>query len=164
MEDYFLDDQFEWTKQVFADAASDPTIQHVFLFAHEPPYPASAEHWERDSWRLESRRRFKDIWNAFASTGKAVAGFFGHDHAYARLPVTSALDEEYQDFAWQIITAGAGAPMTPLSEELPWAGDFEAFTNQQHYALIRVDGPRVNLEVYGLTGQLLDRTELTGRQ
>ena len=77
--------------------------------------------------------------------GTAVAGFFGHDHAYVRLPVTSALDEQYENSAWQIITAGAGAPMTPLSEELPWAKDFEAFTNQQHFLLITVDGPRVNL-------------------
>ena len=164
MEDYYLDDQFEWAKQVFEDAEADPTIQHIFLFAHEPPYPAGAEHWERDASRPETIERFKQIWIAFVASGKAVAGFFGHDHAYTRLPVTSALDEQYENPAWQIITAGAGAPMTPLSEELPWAKDFDPFTNQQHYLLITVDGPRVDLETYGLTGQLLDQIELTGQR
>ena len=39
LERYVMDNQLRWIKDVLADAKSNPSIKHVFVFAHEPAFP-----------------------------------------------------------------------------------------------------------------------------
>ncbi|MBU1746932.1 MAG: metallophosphoesterase family protein [Chloroflexi bacterium] len=172
LEGYVLDDQTAWLKQVFAGAAADPYIQHVFLFTHEPPFPNGA-YDSTSMWynggdpaqndgidRTYVVQRRDEVLRAFVETGKAVGVFCSHEHSYNRLLISSVLVPDLARPAWQVISGGAGATFTAQNTTVPWAAHVRAYSTQRHYCLIQVDGARVTLEVYGITGDLIDEAVL----
>ncbi|HHE46798.1 MAG TPA: hypothetical protein ENL08_03725 [Bacteroidetes bacterium] len=172
LEGYVLDDQFKWLKRVFADAAVDSTVEHLFLFAQEPMFPTGG-HARDGMWyhggdpemnngidRSYIVRRRDEIWRAFIETGKAVAGSFGDEHNYSRTLITSGTDPGVNSPVWQIISGGAGAPFYAQDKSVPWAPFVLAFSTQMNYVLIRVEGSRVELEAYGFTGEMIDEAVL----
>jgi hypothetical protein len=172
IEGYVLDDQLDWLKQVFADAAADTNIDHVFLYAHEPMFPTGG-HADDAMWycggspekndgvdRTYIVTRRDEIWEAFAATGKAVAGNFGDEHNYSRTLITPEVNPAYSYSVWQIISGGVGAPFYVQDKDVPWAPMVQAFSTQMNYTLFRVDGMKVTLEVYSDTGELLDEAVL----
>ncbi len=172
LEGYVLDDQTEWLKDVFANATADSAIKNVFLFAHEPMFPTGG-HAGDAMWyhggdpdkndgidRTYVVKRRDEIWRSFIETGKAVSGNFCHEHNYSRTLITSEINPYFKYPVWQIISGGAGAPFYVQDKEVPWAPYVQAFSTQIHYVLIRVDGQKVTLEVYGFTGELIDEAVL----
>lgn len=172
LEGYVLDEQFHWLLQTFLKAGKDDSIEQIYLFAQEPMFP-NGGHVGDGMWynggdpernggidrRYVVERRDK-IWEAFCATGKAVAANFGDEHCYHRTLITSRINHSFKQPVWQIVSGGAGAPFYMQEEGLPWTQDVKKFSTQSHYTLFRVDGSRVTLNVYSLTGQLLDEAVL----
>ncbi|MDP8240910.1 MAG: metallophosphoesterase family protein [Candidatus Hatepunaea meridiana] len=172
LEGYVLDDQMEWLIREFAEAKSDPSVKHLFLFAHEPMFPngghAGDAMWynggdpEKNNGfdRTYVVERRDEIWQAFATTGKAVCGNFCDEHNYNRTLINSDVNNKFKSPVWQIISGGAGAPFYTQDKSVPWASSVKAFSTQMHYYIITVDGSKVSLEVYGITGELIDEAVL----
>ena len=172
LEGYVLDDQMEWLNRRFAEAEMDPSIEHIFLYSHEPMFP-NGGHLHDAMWynggdpdrnsgwdRHYIIERRNEIWEAFVRTGKAVAAIFGHEHHYCRTLITSAIHPSFTNPVWQIVSGGAGGPYYARSSDVPWAEYTEAFSTQSHYTLFAIEGGRVTLEVYSLTGELIDEAML----
>ncbi len=172
LEGYVLDDQTEWLLDIFEKTTSDDTIEHLFLFAQEPMFPNST-HAKDAMWynggdpgknrgidRKYIVQRRDEIWGAFVATGKAAAAEFGDEHCYCRMLVTPEVNPDYKESVWQLISGGAGAPYYAQNKNVPWSHLVEVYSTQVHYTLINVDGSRVSLEVYSITGQLIDEAVL----
>ncbi len=172
LEGYVLDKQFEWLKKTFTDAAKDETVEQIYLFAQEPMFP-NGGHVKDGMWynggdpklnggidRRYVVERRDHIWEAFVGTGKAVAANFGDEHNYHRTLITPRLNGNFKHRAWQIVSGGAGAPFYMMETGQPWTQDVKKFSTQSHYTLFRIDDSRVNLEVYSLTGELIEEVVL----
>ncbi len=177
--------QLEWLRSRLVAADSDSQIAHVFVFAHEPPFPhgyhAGDAMWHdggdtngdgrvdrSDVPVVESRNT---LWSIVASSAKTVAFVTGDEHAYARILVDEStpvghkrgVDGRPVRFAnpvWQVTSGGAGAPFYDRRTDLPWSGSLATYSIQPHVSLFRIDGARVDLEVVSATGQVIDQARL----
>ena len=185
LEGYVLPRQIEWLRARIAAADGDSQIAHVFVFAHEPPFPhgyhAGDAMWHdggdtdadgkvdsRDAPIVEDRNT---LWSIVASSPKTVAFVTGDEHSYARILVDDALPVGHKrgldgravrfvNPVWQITAGGAGAPFYDRRTDLPWSARLVTYSIQPHVALFRVDGARVDLEVISTTGQVIDTARL----
>ncbi len=64
-------------------------------------------------------------------------------------------DPTFKYPTWFIVSGGAGAPYY-TQEQTPWSGSVRKFSPQNNYILVRADTARIGIEVYSLSGQLLD--------
>ena len=174
LEGYILDDQLAWLLDLFRQTKADDSIDHLFIFAQEPLFPVGWQSntgmWynggdpeQNGGWdRSYISERRDVIWNAFISTGKAVAGNFGDEHNFSRTLITNDRNgDPYPKPVWQLITGGAGAPFAAVEPGMPWSDGLKKHSAQMHFALYKVDGKQVFLEVYNLDGMLIDSVELT---
>lgn len=172
LEGYVMDDQFAWLTRVLDEAGKDARIDHVFLIAQEAMFP-NGGHVSDSMWyhggdpakndgidRRYVVARRDAIWRAFVGTGKAAAAIFGDEHNYNRTWLGSGLDPSYGGGAWQIISGGAGAPYYARETNVPWAKFVETFSARENWALFRVKGSRVEIEVRSFAGELIDRAVL----
>ncbi|MCC6159689.1 MAG: metallophosphoesterase [Deltaproteobacteria bacterium] len=172
LEGYVMDDQFAWMVRVFNEAKNDSRIDHVFLVAQEAMYP-NGGHVADAMWyhggdpakndgvdRRYVVARRDEIWRAFVGTGKAAAAIFGDEHNYNRTWIGDELDPSYGGGAWQIISGGAGAPYYARETNVPWAKFVKTFSARENWALFRVKGSRVEIEVRSFAGELIDRAVL----
>ena len=185
LEGNVLPRQIEWLRARMAAADGDSQIAHVFVFAHEPPFPhgyhAGDAMWHdggdtngdgktdaSDVPVVESRNT---LWSIVASSPKNVAFVVGDEHSYARILIddtlpaghTRGLDGREVRFAypvWQVTAGGAGAPFYDRRTDLPWSGRLVTYSIQPHVALFKVDGARVEIEVVSATGQVIDQARL----
>ncbi|MBP1620211.1 MAG: metallophosphoesterase family protein [Acidobacteria bacterium] len=185
LEGHVLPRQVEWLRARMAAADGDSQIAHVFVFAHEPPFPhgyhAGDAMWhdggdtnsdgkvdQSDVPVVESRNA---LWSIVASSAKTVAFVTGDEHSYARILVDDTLpvghkrgpdgrDVRFAHPVWQVTAGGAGAPFYDRRTDLPWSARVINYSIQPHVALFRVDGARVDLEVVSSTGQVLDQARL----
>ena len=173
LEGYVMDGQLEWIKGVLADAAADPNIIHIFLFAHEPAFP-NGGHLKDAQWyhggdpeknngidRTYVVERRDELWQAISESGKAVAMFFGDEHNYNRTLIDAEVNPAFVNPVWQIISGGAGAPFYGWEKDTPWVNKVHFFSAQKNYCLITVDGDEVLLEVIGDADDVIDRMLLT---
>ncbi len=172
LEGYVLDKQWEWLRQVFAQAREDAAVQHLFLLGHEPMFPNDG-HVGDAMWyhggdpdknggidRTYVVERRDEIWEAFVATGKARAALFADEHNYSRTWIDTNVNPRYARPTWQIISGGAGAPFHALNPEVPWAGQVRAHSVQIHYLLFEVNGPAIQMEAISSTGEIIDRVDL----
>ncbi|MGB0385254.1 MAG: metallophosphoesterase [Ardenticatenaceae bacterium] len=180
LEGYVLDDQMAWLTQLFSDTKSNSDIKHLFFFAQEPMFPNNG-HTGDAMWYDKGQspypcfvdclsdldrsyiiERRDQIWKAFVGTGKAVAANFGDEHNYSRtLIVNDKDDQPFDEPVWQLISGGAGAPISfEQKEGLPWSANVEKFSTQFHYTLFQVDDQRVVLEVYSIDDELIESVVL----
>jgi hypothetical protein len=142
LEGYVMDNQLAWIEGVLSDAESDSTIEHIFMFAHEPAFP-NGGHLHDAQWynggnssgnedyygnpldRTHVVERRDALWEAISQNGKVVAVFFGDEHNYNRMSV-------------------------------PWSGDVERFYPSKHYCMISVDGGEVSLKAISDSGEVVD--------
>jgi hypothetical protein len=104
---YILADQLAWVERRLEEAETDDTIKFVFLYAHEPAFPAGGHVKDAMWWRgdnnvrayvknndgmvvaagpgiIEVRNR---LWKAIARSTKVAAVLAGHEHAYHRIRI-----------------------------------------------------------------------------
>ena len=170
LEGYVMDDQLEWIKGVLANAAANPEINHVFMFAHEPAFP-NGGHLGDAQWYSGKKPyvvdRRDELWEAISQNGKVVAVFFGDEHNYHRtlinkdtpvyLDGTSNLD--FVNPVWQIVSGGAGAPFY-AQQETPWSDFVGSFYPSKHYCMIQVNGDKVTLKVISDSREIVDEVVL----
>ncbi len=172
LEGYVLDNQLCWIQERLEEAARGESVRHVFLFAHDPAFPCGG-HVHDGQWyhggaplknggidRTYVVKRRDALWKAVARCPKVAAVLFGHEHNYSRTRIDKTLNPEFKHPVWQIVSGGCGAPYYARDRATPWDKNVAAFSAQQHYCLFRVDGDRVLLEVYGETGERIDRAAL----
>jgi hypothetical protein len=185
LEGHVLPRQIEWLRARMASADSDSQIAHIFVFAHEPPFPHGrhaddAMWWEggdsngdgavdgRDVPIVESRNT---MWSIVASSSKTVAFITGDEHSYARVLIDDSLpvghkrgldgrEVRFANPVWQVTAGGAGAPFYDRRTDLPWSARLVTYSIQPHVALFRIDGARVDLEAISSTGQVIDQARL----
>jgi Calcineurin-like phosphoesterase len=164
-----LPGQLEWLEKDLM-AARSAGARHIFVFVHEPAFP-NGGHMQDSLWGggdpegAMVRDRF---WSIVTKAG-ASAVFSGHEHNYSRTLIDSKTPVHRDgtpnpDFAkptWQITQGAAGAPFYPRDYTAPWVKNVKKFVaHTWSYCLIQVRGPRVSLETYSYTGELLDQAEL----
>jgi 3',5'-cyclic AMP phosphodiesterase CpdA len=164
-----LPQQLDWFEKDLA-AARSAGARHIFVFVHEPAFP-NGGHVQDSLWRggnpegIRARDRF---WSIAARAG-AVAVFCGHEHNYSRTLIDEhtpvhpdgTANRDFVKPMWQVTQGAAGAPFYPRDTKVPWAKNVQKFVaHTWAYNLIQVHGPRVTLETYSYTGELLDRIEL----
>ena len=164
-----LPGQLEWLEKDLM-AARSAGARHIFVFVHEPAFP-NGGHVQDALWGggapegVQVRDRF---WSMVTQAG-ASAVFCGHEHNYSRTLIDSKTPVHRDGTAnpgfvkptWQITQGAAGAPFYPRDESVPWAKSVKKFVaHTWAYCLIQVRGPRVSLETYSYTGELLDQVGL----
>ncbi len=124
----------EWLDGLLADP-NRPA--HVFVFGHEPAFPAN--HADTLATSPQDRDAF---WNSLGSAGGGMY-FCGHDHFYARSQVADAADRPVQ----QMIVGSGGAPFYAFHgyadpRVQPMAND----TDHYGYLLVEIDGESVSVQ------------------
>ena len=164
-----LPGQLEWLEKDLT-AARTARAGHIFVFVHEPAFP-NGGHVEDALWEggeaegVKVRDRF---WSIVTRAGTSAV-FCGHEHNYSRTLIDSKTPVHRDGTAnagfvkplWQITQGAAGAPFYPRDNAVPWAKAVKKFVaHTWSYCLVQVRGPRVSLETYSYTGELLDQAEL----
>ena len=172
LEGHVMDGQLRWLEALLEKTAKDDAIRHVFVAAHEPAFPCGG-HAKDAQWyhggdpkrnggidRTYVVKRRDELWAVLARTGKVVAVLFGDEHNYSRMLVDRSLNPAFAHPVWHIVSGGCGAPYYARDRSVPWADRVVAFSAQQNYCLVRIEGSRVVLEVWGATGERIDRAVL----
>jgi hypothetical protein len=165
-----LPGQLDWLEKDLM-AARSARARHIFVFVHEPAFPngghVADSLWGggRDPDGVKARDRFWTI----ATQAGASAVFSGHEHNYSRTLIDSktpvhrdgTANAAFAKPTWQITQGAAGAPFYVRDSDVPWEKSVKKFVaHTWAYCLVQVRGPRVSLETYSYTGELLDRAEL----
>ena len=163
-----LPGQLEWLEKDLMAARS--AARHIFVFVHEPAFP-NGGHVRDALWgggETEGAKVRDRFWSILTQAGVSAV-FCGHEHNYSRTLIDSKTPVHrdgtaYPGFvkpAWQITQGAAGAPFYPRDNMVPWAHGVKKFVaHTWAYCLVQVRGPRVSLETYSYTGELLDQAEL----
>ncbi|GAB4370229.1 MAG: hypothetical protein Kow0042_12350 [Calditrichia bacterium] len=127
---------------------------------------------------IEVRNEF---WRIVSSSPKTVAVLGSDEHAYHRTVITDKTpvgvfprddlnknsildegqfspDEQFRYPTWFIVSGGAGAPYY-VQEKVPWSDWVKFYSSHYNFLIFRAYADRVKLEVYTLTGQLLDAVD-----
>ncbi len=164
-----LPGQLDWLEKDLKAARSAGT-RHIFVFVHEPAFP-NGGHMQDSLWdggKPEGVRARDRFWS-IVSQADARAVFSGHEHNYSRTLIDDKTPVHFDgmanpDFAkptWQITQGAAGAPFYPRDYTAPWVKNVKKFVaHTWSYCLVQVRGPRVSVETYSYTGELLDQAEL----
>ena len=185
LEGYVMDNQLEWIKKVLDDAANNPLIEHIFMFAHEPAFPNGGHLGDAQWYRGGDPAKNKDhdgnpldrtyvvdrrdeLWGAISQNGKVVGVFFGDEHNYHRTLINEdtpvyldgTSNPDFTNPVWHIVTGGAGAPFY-AQQETPWTDWVESFYPCRHYCMIYVDGANITLKVTNDSGEIVDDCVLT---
>ncbi|NJK89382.1 MAG: hypothetical protein HC923_08230 [Myxococcales bacterium] len=163
-EGYLTDAQLEWLDEDLR-AARARGQKHLFVFTHEPAFPAAghvedAMYWSGKFPDVLARR--DAFWSTLSKHG-VLAAFFGDEHSYTRALIDDAVDPSFTTPVWHIVTGGAGAPYYALDESVPWIDAIVKFQPDNHYCEVRVDGDRVELVVVNRLGLPIDRAVLSER-
>ena len=186
LEGYVMDNQLVWIEKVLDDAKKDSSIEHVFMFGHEPAFP-NGGHLKDAQWyeggapgkgrNHDFEGKFLDrsylvqrrdrLWEAISQNGKVVAVFFGDSHNYHRTLINSKTpvhlngspNQNFINPVWQIISGGAGAPFY-AQENAPWSGFVEYFYPSKNYCMIHVNGDTVKLRAISDSGEIIDECVL----
>ncbi len=178
-EGYLLPEQLKWLKIDLDVAQSDPDIDWIFVFTHEPAFPTGGHAYDAMFWRdeertgsdglndasvprgdvIDMRNRF---WNILSSHNKVLAFMCGDEHNYSRTLIDSDIHPTYRAPIWHFVSGGAGAPFYAQDTTVPWTDHVKAFSPVNHYCIFRVDGKRVGFSVYATSGVLVDEVEDLG--
>jgi hypothetical protein len=175
-EGYLLPEQLKWLKVDLDIAQSDPDIDWIFVFTHEPAFPTGGHAYDAMFWRdegrtgngglndadvprgdvIDMRNRF---WSILSSHDKVLAFMCGDEHNYSRTLIDSDIHPTYTAPVWQFVSGGAGAPFYVQDTTVPWSDHVKAFSPVNHYCIFHIDAKRVGLSVYATSGVLIDEVK-----
>jgi hypothetical protein len=119
-----------------------------------------------------------ELWRMVSNNAKVAMVLGSDEHCYHRSLITNQTpvgdpvkddlnrngklddgvyspDATFKFPTWFVVSGGAGAPYY-TQEKTPWSGSVRKFSPQNNYILVRADTARIGIEVYSLSGQLLD--------
>lgn len=128
--------QYDWLKEDIEKTNKE----HIFVFGHEPAYPAGPHRGSSLDAYPDERDKF---WNLLKEYGVKIY-FCGHEHLY---------NKQLIEGVYQVINGTCGAPIYT-----GYGGDF------YHYALVSVNSKRVEVVIKDKNGTERDRFVIDGRQ
>lgn len=137
---FALTDQTAWIERELVATRQDPTIRHIFVVMHHPPFSISLH-----GGATELRERWTPLFEAYGVT----AIFSGHDHVYER-----AENNGVRYF----VTGGGGAPLYPRRSR-PNPIDAEAiqkFERSFHFVRVAVTGEKVEVSAIRADGTMIE--------
>ena len=137
---FALTDQTAWIEQQLQAARLDPSIVHIFVSMHHPPFSISL-HGGQDELR--------EAWTPLYEKYQVAAVFSGHDHVYSRAQ---------QSGVRYFVSGGGGAPLYPRKSNAA-AIDKKAthyFERVNHYLRIHVIGRAVEVSAIRADGSLIE--------
>ncbi len=172
-----MDRQLNWVRYDL-DQARKRGMTHLFILGHEPAFPVGkhvddAMYYDGNatlSLKKDVRERRHSLWSMW-SDDRVLVAFFGDEHNYSRGLMGPVGKGWYDPPVWQVISGGAGAPLTtekmpkagPGEEyvppetphpyrrlDMPWSDAIRAFAIDYHYCLVHVEGSKVSLEVWAM--------------
>jgi 3',5'-cyclic AMP phosphodiesterase CpdA len=138
--------QRRWLEDDLEAAGADPTVEHVFVLAHEGPYSSKPGRtgWAELRWLLP--------WFA---RNKVAAIFSGHDHLYEHGRASNGVR--------YVVSGGGGAPLYETEPE----GSLEVHPRDvvrneviYNYQVVEVEGADVRVSTYECDGELLEAFEV----
>ena len=139
---FALTDQTEWIEQQLQAARLDPTIRHIFVTMHHPPYSISLHGGQEE---------LREAWTPLFEKYQVAAVFSGHDHVYSRAEKNGVR---------YFVSGGAGAPLYPRKPRSS-RQDLDAtqyFERVNHYLKIHVFGDLVEVTGIRADGTLIETT------
>ena len=123
---------YDW----LANDLASTTMEHIFVFGHDPAFPAGPHLGSSLDYYLNQRDAF---WQLLVDYDVDIY-FAGHEHLYNHINV---------DGVDQIIAGTSGAPIYH-----GYGGEF------YHYAVVTIEGPDVFVEIIDDSGAVRDSFEL----
>lgn len=137
-------EQGDWLERTLAQASSDRSVRHIFVFLHQPPYAVGGY-----CGSARAQKRFVPLFSRY----RVRAVFGGHEHAYQHLE---------RDGVRYFISGGGGAPLylraDPCSEADQRA--LRLFRAEHHYLRVRVKGDEALLTAINKSGQVMEQVAL----
>jgi hypothetical protein len=131
MEEGEIEDQDTWFADLLAAAEKDPSVRHVVVCDHHPPYTNSRVHDDSKPVQEHFVKRL---------TPKARVFLSGHVHSYERF------EKDGRQF---VVTGGGGAPLTTVNVDKPSHPD--AFKGPAyrpfHYCRFTLEGEKLRADV-----------------
>lgn len=132
-------EQYEWLSQQLDFASKMPRIKHIFVSMHHPAF-CSCHHASDDEVR-DIQRYLAPLFEAY---GVDIV-FSGHCHFYERSENNGVV---------YVVTGAGGAPLYDCNE-VP--NDKQVVcVSEPHFCYVTVDGENVRVDVYSLSGLLID--------
>ncbi|MEJ7602423.1 MAG: metallophosphoesterase [Kofleriaceae bacterium] len=139
---FALTDQTSWLDRELAAARSDPSIHHIFVVMHHPPFSVSLHGGARD---------LRERWTPLFEQYQVSAVFSGHDHVYTRA--------EHEGVRY-FISGGGGAPLYPLrprSNPIDLAA-VKKFERVFHYLRVNITSGRIEVTGVRADGTTIETT------
>ena len=139
---FALTDQTAWLERELIAARQDPSIHHVVVVMHHPPFSVSLHGGARD---------LRERWGPLFERYQVTMVLSGHDHCYERAE---------HDGIHYFVTGGAGAPLYPRRAQ-PAAADVEAVKKYEralHYLRVSVTADRIEVSAIRTDGTTIETT------
>ncbi|OGI26470.1 MAG: hypothetical protein A3J76_00780 [Candidatus Moranbacteria bacterium RBG_13_45_13] len=136
--------QLNWLEE---DLARN-TKSNVFVFFHEPAFPAKHKVGSSLDAYPESRDALWEILDRHGVT----AVFSGHEHITARRKIDSNVFSGASNSIYQFIVGNTAA----YSHQKPNSDVVEYFTREKSFAVVDVEGNRVTVNIFGINGKMLN--------
>jgi 3',5'-cyclic AMP phosphodiesterase CpdA len=142
---FALTDQTSWIERELIAARQDPSIHHIFVVMHHPPFSISLHGGATD---------LRERWTPLFEQYNVSAVFSGHDHVYERADHNGVR---------YFVSGGGGAPLYPRRPK-PSAIDSAAvkkFERVLHYLRVTVTGNRLEVSAIRADGTAIETTTWT---
>jgi len=137
---FALTDQTSWIERELIAARQDPTVRHIFVVMHHPPFSISLH-----GGNTELRERWTPLFEKY----QVSAVFSGHDHVYERA--------EHNGIHYYV-SGGGGAPLYPRRPKSNPI-DVEAvkkFERVLHFLRVTVTGNRIEVTGVRADGTVIE--------
>lgn len=139
---FALTDQTAWIERELIAARQDPSIRHIFVVMHHPPFSISLHGGNRD---------LRERWTPLFEKYNVTAVFSGHDHVYERAE---------NDGIRYFVTGGGGAPLyarRPRPDPIDAAAT-KKYERVYHYLRVTLTGNRVEITAVRVDGTIIETT------
>jgi PKD repeat protein len=144
-------EQRAWLPGALSPARSQP-IRHLFVFTHDPAYPAGPHVGSS----LDAYPTERDAFWQILVDGRATAFFAGHEHLYARRTIDSSVNAAWTTPVTELIVGTCGAPISPSPTET-----CDAWAPAYHFCVADLDGRVAVFTVYGSAMDVIDTFTLS---
>jgi hypothetical protein len=137
-------EQSRWLYKTLESARSDPSLRHLFVYFHHPPFSVGTECGsaiEQGLWVPEFERY------------KVTAVFVGHEHAYEHME---------RGGVRYFVTGGGGAPLYTQLGHCPHydRAALRLFRPEHHFIRVRILGDQATLDAISSDGQSFETVAL----
>jgi predicted phosphodiesterase len=142
---FALTDQTSWLERELVAVRQDPSLRHIFVVMHHPPFSISLHGGASD---------LRERWTPLFERYNVTAVFSGHDHVYERA--------EHNGVRY-FVTGGGGAPLYPRRPR-PAAIDAAAVKKLErvlHYLRCTITGNRIEITAVRADGTIIETTSWT---